>query len=196
MRFRYLIMAIAVAFSTPAMAQNPEPVIDQYSINCKNIDISKYTPEQLRKVQEVCAPAQAKAEEITPDDVREWASLGKEFGAAVTETAKGLGVAVNEFVTTPVGIMIAFYFLWSKIGGIIIGIPLLIALWWLYFKIVGVYRYKDAVYENAPILFGLTTRKKIIKENISSPDDITTLMGLLALPTIFFSILIIGTLIF
>jgi len=193
---RRLLIALAMVFSVPAMAQTAEPIIDQNSINCKTVDISKYTPDQLVKVQQVCAPEQTKAEEITPDDVREWASLGKEFGVAVTETAKGLGVAVNEFVTTPVGLMIAFYFLWSKIGGIIIGIPLLIALWWLYFKIVNIYRYRDAEYENVPVLFGLTTRRKIVKENITKPDDLVTAMCLIAIPAIFFSIIIIAALIF
>ena len=194
---RKLLIALAMVFSVPAMAQTAEPIIDQNSINCKSLDISKYTPEQLAKVQQVCAPTtQAIAEEITPDDVREWASLGKEFGVAVTETAKGLGVAVNDFVTTPVGIMIAFYFLWGKIGGIIVGIPLLIALWMLYFKIVNVYRYRDAEYENVPVLFGLTTRRKLVKENVTKPDDLVNAMCLIAIPAIFFSALILNVLIF
>jgi hypothetical protein len=161
--------------------------------------ITKYTPDELGRVQSLCnttVAAAAAAEKVTPEDVREWASLGKEFSEAVIETAKGLGVTANEFLTTPVGLLLALYFMWDIIGGILIGIPLLVAIWWLYFKIVSIYIYKEAEYAYVPVFFGLFTRKKIIKHNISNPTDALFTMILTALPAVFLSMLDIGILIF
>lgn len=170
--------------------------IDPKTIDCQHIDISKYDGQQVESIRNLCAQTQVQAEKITPQDVREWASLGKDFGQAVTETAKGLGVAVNEFLFTPVGFMLAFYFMWDMIGGVIVGIPLLFGIWYLYFRICRVYVYKNAKYEYVPVLFGLFTRKKIVEENIEKPSDAATAMLLFAIPAVFLSMLDIGTLIF
>ncbi len=204
MKFK-IITAALLLFASPAMAQNipvtsPAPVEARSNIDCNKIDITKYTPDELGRVQSLCnttaAAAAAAAEQVTPEDVREWASLGKEFSEAVIETAKGLGVTANEFLTTPVGLLLALYFMWDIIGGILIGIPLLVAIWWLYFKIVSIHVYKEAEYTYVPVFFGLFTRKKIIKHNISKPYDAMTTMVVTALPAIFLSMLDIGILIF
>ena len=197
------VIAVAAMFAvaSPALAQNipvtsPTPVETRSNIDCNKIDITKYTPDELNRVQSLCNTTTAVAEQVTPEDVREWASLGKEFSDAVIETARGLGVTANEFLTTPVGLLLALYFMWDIIGGILVGIPLLVAIWWLYFKVISVYVYKEAEYAYVPVLFGLFTRKKVVKHNISNPSDTVTAMALFALPAVFLSMLDIGILIF
>jgi hypothetical protein len=86
--------------------------------------------------------------------------------------------------------------MWDIIGGILIGIPLLVAIWWLYFKVVSIHVYKEAEYAYVPVLFGLFTRKKIIKHNISNPSDAMIAMIVTAIPAVFLSMLDIGILIF
>lgn len=199
------VIAVAAMFAaaSPALAQNipvtsPTPVDARSNIDCNKIDITKYTAEELGRVQSLCntTAAAAAAEKVTPDDVREWASLGKEFSDAVIETARGLGVTANEFLTTPVGLLLALYFMWDIIGGILVGIPVLIGIWWLYFKVVSIYVYKEAEYAYVPVLFGLFTRKKVIKHNISNPSDTAIAMVLIAIPAVILSMFDIGILIF
>lgn len=196
------VIAIAAMFvlATPAVAQQatpaPAPVADRSNINCSQIDITKYTTEELARVQSLCSTTIAAAEQVTPEDVREWASLGKEFSDAVIETARGLGVTANEFLTTPVGLLLALYFMWDIIGGILVGIPLLIGIWWLYFRVVNIYVYKEAEYAHVPVLFGLFTRKKMIKHHIEKPADVLVTMVVVAIPAVVLSMLDIGILIF
>ena len=199
------VIAIAAMFAavSPAMAQSqpaevagPAAVIDPKTIDCQNIDISKYNSTQIESISSLCNQAAVQAEKVTPEDVREWASLGKEFSDAVIETARGLGVTANEFLTTPVGLLLALYFMWDIIGGILIGIPVLIGIWWLYFKVISVYVYKEAEYTYVPVLFGLFNRRKIVKHNIEKPADTVTAMVLVAIPAVILSMLDIGILIF
>jgi hypothetical protein len=200
------VIAVAAMFAvaSPALAQiapaaTSVPAESRSNIDCNKIDITKYTPDELSRVQALCnttVAAAAAAEKVTPEDVREWASLGKEFSDAVIETAKGLGVTANEFLTTPVGLLLALYFMWDIIGGILVGVPLLVAIWWLYFKVVSIHVYREAEYAYVPVLFGLFTRKKIIKHNISNPSDAMIAMILTAIPAVILSIMDIGMLIF
>lgn len=201
-----IAIAAALSFVSPAIAQTATPSaapatpttgqIDPKTIDCQNIDIAKYNSTQIESIRSLCNQAQVQAEQITPQDVREWASLGKEFSVAVTETARGLGVTVNEFLVTPAGILIAMYFMWDIIGGIIIGIPLLFGIWWLYFKVVNIYVYKESEYAYVPVLFGLFNRKKIVKHNIDKPTDALLTMILVAIPAVILTMMDIGILIF
>lgn len=199
-KFAFAIAAM-FALASPALAQSQpaevvKPAETRSNIDCNKIDITKYSQDELVRVQSLCSTTVAAAEKVTPDDVREWASLGKEFSQAVIETARGLGVTANEFLTTPVGLLLALYFMWDIIGGILIGVPLLVGIWWLYFRVVSVYVYKEAEYTYVPVLFGLFNRRKIVKYNISKPSDTVFTMVLVAVPAVILSMLDIGILIF
>lgn len=153
------ILGFVVAMATPAYAQPTQ------SINCAAVDISSMTVEQIQNVKEFCQN-QTRSDDITPEKVKEWAGLGKEFSTAVVDIARELGVTANEFLFTPVGFMIAFYFMWDMVGGILIGIPLLIALWILYFKI-GMYITTAKVeYTYVPMFWGMFSVKKISSRTI------------------------------
>ena len=195
MKFRPLAivtLVAALAIGTQAQAQ----VFD-----CQKLDIAHMTADQVASAQSVCAQnaaqvAQTTAKDVTPEKVREWASIGKDFSTAIVETAKGLGQTANEFLFTPVGIMIAFYFMWGKIGGVIIGIPMLIGMWALYWSICTRYSRKSIDYVQVPVLWGLFSVKKISHIESNDSNDVLAVWALLAVVTLIVSWIIIGCLIF
>lgn len=187
---KYVFLFLLSLFSvTPAMAQ-------QAVIDCSTVDMNDKSPV-MQVLIDQCKPKTE--EKITPDDVREWGSLGKEFSSAVVDTAKELGVAVNEFLYTPVGFLIAFYFMWDMIGGIIIGIPLLIFIWWMYFKVCNIFTKPKSYieYETVPYLWGafyLKKAKTIRYDKVSGEAYLCWFI--LGFPAIILSFITIGTLIF
>ena len=195
-------LKIASLFATlclvsPAAAQDTPtpPVVNGQTIDCNNIKIADFNSTQISYIQSICKGS-ASTEKVTPEKVREWASLGKEFSTAVVDTAKGLGMAANEFLFTPVGILIAFYFLWDMIGGIIIGSLLLAGIWFLYFYIIGKLEKHDIEYENVPVLWGMFSIKKVKSVQFYDLENIFWVRTLMTLPAFFISGIIIGTLIF
>lgn len=57
---------------------------------------------------------------ITPDNVNEWTRAGQQFGQMLGGAAKEVGMAVNDFVKTPVGKMTAALIIWHYMGNSII----------------------------------------------------------------------------
>lgn len=192
-----ILIPLLLAFSSPAFAQT-------VNLDCTSINWTEQSAA-TEKLKTICNPQAAKeTPAVTPEKVREWGSLGKEFSTAVVDTARELGVAVNEFLYTPVGILIAFYFLWGLIGGIIIGVPVLIFIWWLYFTICRklVYPVIDREYEFVPYLLGLISIKRVKlerakpKRNEYSSGDMTWVWPVFAIPALFLSIITLAFLIF
>ena len=55
-----------------------------------------------------------------PAKLNEWVDLGKNIGLAFNGAAKELGIAVNDFVNTPVGMITMILIIWHFIGGMIL----------------------------------------------------------------------------
>lgn len=77
--------------------------------------------EQMREQQ--ASPVIAKSEDIA-DTVGKWANVGEQFGKMIGGAAKEVGIAVNEFLKTPVGIMTAGLIIFNYVGGPIIHVTL------------------------------------------------------------------------
>lgn len=170
-----LMLAISFAVSAPVAAQQ---------LDCTAIDISRYSQDELNKLRSVCNNGSpiAQADKISPDEVKEWASLGKEFGLAIGEVAKSLGVAVNDFLRTPAGALIALYLLWDVLGGILFGVPLLFLVWVLYFVFLRFVRPTETEYEHVPYLWGAISIKRIVKQDKPELDpSYTVFAGLVAI---------------
>lgn len=163
-KFLITLGAVVMAMTTPTFAHATEsgPV----AVNCRAID-AKYIsdPAYVQAINQACSPGGSVASNVTPDDVRKWASLGKDFSNAVTDTARGLGVTANELLTTPVGFLLAFYFMWDMIGGVIIGIPLLFFIWWLFLRGFRAMVISGCMvkYDYKPYLWGMWQRKVIVE---------------------------------
>ena len=184
-----LLMVGTLMTAAPVFAQN---------FDCSETDLSNLSAQQVANLQELCKAQSipAKVTEVTPEKVKEWAEIGKDFSTAVTSTAAGLGQTANQFLFTPLGILIAFYFLWGKIGGILVGIPLLVALWVLYCTICNRYSKDSVEYENVPVLWGAWNMKRKKSVRFSDNDDVVAVWVLLAIPTIGISTFILGILVF
>lgn len=191
------VMLLGIAGATPVHAENVI-VNKNTALDCSNIDIRGKSSSEIYTIQQACDSITNVVEKktITPTEVKEWASLAKDFGTAIGASAKEVGMAVNEFMVTPAGILLTLYLFWSKIGGVILGIPLLIALWFLYFKVISYYRNQPVEYGTKPMFWGLWTKTYVTKYNTNREHgEVLSAMCLLGLVCIGFSALIIGTLI-
>ena len=70
--------------------------------------------EQMKNESKQMTSASAAA------SVNEWADVGEHFGKMIGGAAKEVGIAVNEFVRTPVGMMTAGLIIFNYAGGTII----------------------------------------------------------------------------
>lgn len=167
-------------------------------LDCNALDISNMSDTDIINVRRACDSVKKAApvsDSVKPDDVREWAGLAKEFGSAVGQTAKELGIAVNDFLMTPAGILITIYLFWSKLGGIIIGVPFVITVWYAFFKIWNTFRRTPTEFEHKPVLFGLFNKKYITSYSYRSGEEIFWSGALGGLITIAISAMIICTII-
>ena len=66
--------------------------------------------------------AQAKSNSLTSvvENTEQWLNIGERFGKMLGSAAKELGIATNEFLQTPVGIMTASVIIFQYMGGPII----------------------------------------------------------------------------
>lgn len=143
-------------------------------LDCNALDISNMSDTDIINVRRACDSVKKAApvsDSVKPDDVREWAGLAKEFGSAVGQTAKELGIAVNDFLMTPAGILITIYLFWSKLGGIIIGVPFLIGIWYAYYRVCDMYRRTPLETEVRPALFGLINKTVVTKYRYATQDE-------------------------
>lgn len=194
MRSKFIITALAMALvATPAVASETSQAVagaagaavgaaaanmvagpNGTQFNCNALDVSKMSDRDIINIRKACDAATASApkeETLSPDSVREWAGLAKEFGSAIGQTAKELGVAVNDFLRTPAGILLTIYLFWSKLGGIIIGIPFVILVWSAFFKIWDRYRRTPVKFESRPVLFGLFNKQVVTEYEYNSADN-------------------------
>jgi hypothetical protein len=67
---------------------------------------------------------------LSPELVTEWAGAGTAIGAALGGCAKEIGVQVNDFANTPVGVVAVFIIAWKLVGADLV--QLLVGLIWLF----------------------------------------------------------------
>jgi hypothetical protein len=74
---------------------------------------------ELVKVAEQMRANSSGAQAIV-DNVDKWVDVGERFGKMLGGAAKEVGIAVNDFVKTPVGMMTAGLIVWSYMGSMIV----------------------------------------------------------------------------
>ncbi len=191
------LLTVALA-SAVMLSAAPAFAAADLQTTCSQLGMSKMSADQVDKAKALCAVPEPGDEVavagVTPDKVRAWGSLGQEFSTAIVETARGLGVAANDLLFTPVGFMIAFYFMWDMVGGILIGIPLFIALWTAYFIIGSRLHTSGVTYENKPVLWGAFTVKKVVSKSYErNPEGAHTYWYFLGgIAAVILSFLIVG----
>lgn len=164
-------------------------------LNCNALDIKDMSDQDIINVRRACDAIKVAAPPepaMSPDDVREWAGLAKEFGSAIGQTAKELGVAVNDFLRTPAGVLLTVYLFWSKLGGILIGIPFVMLVWTAFFMIWNRYRRTPKAFEYRPVLFGLWQKQVVTDYRYTDESEVLWFGALGGLATVVITAFIVG----
>lgn len=114
---------------------------------------------------------------VDATDVEEWVLLGERMGMMLGGAAKELGIAANEFATTPLGMMTMGLIIWNYAGDDLVGIALgllwyliLIPLWTLFFFKIN---YKVEQYVDVTVSrWGKTTTVSKAIRHITRRDGI------------------------
>ena len=131
------IVGVALLFSTVAFAEvNP----NTHGLS----DEQKATLVlQIEKMKRDSADAALPIPVIKPDTVKKYAEIATIISSVLTTTAKELGVTVNDFIKTPVGILTAGVIVWQYVGNDILGI-IIGGMWMLLGTIFWLYIYRRA----------------------------------------------------
>lgn len=135
------------------------------TLSYASIDTTGLSEDQIKELA-------AKAEQMKPsnpskvvrEELSEWGTLGKNMGEALISASKEVGVAVNEFSRTPVGIVTTAIIVYKIIGRDILKI--LFGLLWIVVGVTMSQRlYKGAYHYNTsavqvPVLWGLWSYSK------------------------------------
>lgn len=90
-----------------------------------------------RKAANTQASVVAKvAEQTTPQKVNEWLDIGTRIGSGMAGAAKEMGVAVNEFAESPVGMWTIALITWKFMGGVIMHAFGAIMIWLIGFSFI------------------------------------------------------------
>ena len=103
-----LLIAVALMFSVSAFAA---------------VEVDTRGLSDTQKAELVKA-AEAMKKDTTPlnnvDAVDKWVNVGERLGKMMGGAAKEIGVAANDFVQTPVGLMTTGLIVWNYMGGMIV----------------------------------------------------------------------------
>lgn len=116
-----LVFALMFSFSTFAQTATPNP--------CANIPEATRgkSSTEIQTILETCrADAVEVASvlpEVTPEKAAEWSDAAKGFAEAIGIAARELGIATNDFLMSPAGVLLAAILLFNYAGGAIVGFP-------------------------------------------------------------------------
>ncbi len=94
--------------------------VSAYAANADYVSTKGLTAEQSAQL----ALQAEQMKKATPlemaDKVDQWVNIGEKVGKMMGGAAKEVGIAVNDFVKTPVGMMTAALIVWNYMGGMLI----------------------------------------------------------------------------
>jgi hypothetical protein len=118
--FALLIGIVMMGMAVAAQAATPAVSIDGNRIY---IDASALPPDLIAKLKEakdnadVSAQVQSAINAAPPREaLKDYAEIGAQVGKALGEAAKSVGIAVNEFAQTKVGVMASALIVYKVIG--------------------------------------------------------------------------------
>lgn len=159
--FIFLAVLLCCTFTVNAQAQTQTPVPCAVDPDWTTAKLQeelercrvKMQPEVINQI----------AEQITVERVSEYSKLAKGIAEAIGIAARETGLAVNEFLATDAGFMVAVLIVWKIIGaqiiGIVIGVIAMIAIPIVAFRAVKFARTDGYNYHESVGLFGITRRK-------------------------------------
>lgn len=149
------------------------------------VELDKLSNEQLAQLQAQAAklqqerasqPAQALASLETVDKVVE---ISRNIGMGLAATARELGVAVNDFAKSDVGMWVMVVLVWKYLGqdilSVAVGLSLLVfgmGFGWLMVKRARAVT-TNVAYAHVPMLFGLFSVKRVASQEHVPSDRLT-----------------------
>ena len=123
---------------------------------------------QLKKFAASCQNGQQQVTEILAnaemvDVAGKWGGVAKEFAQAIGIAAKELGIAVNDFLDSPAGYLMALILLTKYAGTLLIGIPFTLFSGWCLYKVLVNLRIKKITYEYRKAFWGLFEYRKVLE---------------------------------
>ena len=132
-----------------------------------------------------------------PDTIGAWGNVAKQWAEALGIAAKELGIAVDKFLDTDAGKLTAIIIIWKVLGesiaGIVIGVPLLIAV--LVIGITTARRAKIRTIEYSETEKNWRGKPRVNKVTYFAEDE-TVMYWFAYVATILLSILVIACVIF
>lgn len=140
-----LLFVIGLLYSINVLADvNDLPGLSELS-DIEKAEVQLLVQKKLVEKNQLQAQAKQLSDNIPdPDMVQKYVTLGEGIGKAFGGAAKEVGVTVNEFVKTPVGLMAMILIVWNYMGAMLVhlfaGISLMIVgimlvRWWFYHTI-------------------------------------------------------------
>lgn len=154
-----LAMAVSPVFAQSASSNNPcdhlaELVQSKSYADFKAIADS-CTPQQKATVAKII-------DTMNDGDVSKWNSVIRTVGETIATTAKELGVAVNDFLKSPAGIILLIFLFFKFIGGKLLIAPILFMMAWLWYSIVNRFTKDNVKYEMVPYFWGAIKIKRMV----------------------------------
>lgn len=136
---KQIIFAILVMFSVPALAceinytQGLDDVaVQRLKLACEQ---AKLEAKEAREQAKGGTVIQTVSEAVTSERVSAFGLAAKDVAAAIGIAAKELGVAANDFLATPAGILVAAVVIWKLFAIQFIGLAgvfvVTYAAWWM-----------------------------------------------------------------
>ncbi len=171
-----LLLVIGLLYSINVFADsNNLPGLSELT-DMEKAEIQLQVQKKIAEKNQLQAQAKQLSDNIPdPDMVQKYVTLGEGIGKAFGGAAKEVGVTVNEFVKTPVGLMAMILIVWNYMGAMIVhlfaGMLLLIVgimlvRWWFYHTI-------DSQIEYDPEKTDIFGRNRILNINRSVTDNMT-----------------------
>lgn len=150
------------------------------SAGAQAIDTSKLSKAQIAelaaKAEAMGATTPANVSATVRKEAEAWGDLGANMGKAMVGAAKEVGVAANEFASTPLGrvtvVITAYKIIGRDILKLVFGSLVLFVGWSLGIWILVTRRWSNVKYEYEPIFWGMIKKSRVISH--STESDVAT----------------------
>lgn len=143
----------------------------------QTVNISSLSPEEqaaIKKAIEAQNSGMGVSAKLRTE-ASAWADLGTNMGKATVAAAHEVGVAANEFASTPLGkitlTMVAYKIVGKSLIGLVLGVLTMAFFAGLAIWFVRHGRYLGATYELRPVLFGLYQKRFLVSNTTRREDD-------------------------
>ncbi len=107
--------------------------------------------------------------------VEKYVSVGEQIGKALSSTARELGIEVNKFATTPVGMIAIFLIVWHFFGSMIVHL-MFGSMWFSVLIPTWIYFFKRLAMNREETFHKETGKLVSVKYSSGSPDVVCTFL--------------------